>query len=393
MTETMRYDVFAPPRISFGWGRRDEVGDLARPLGARAFVVHGSRTLADAGHVDAIGRRLVDAGIEVAPAGAAEGEPEVEHVDRLVARLRGEGAGPGDLVVAIGGGSAIDLAKAAAAMAPQPHGASVRDYLEGVGTGLRIEADPLPLLAMPTTSGTGSEATKNAVISSYEPAFKKSLRSDRMVPRVVLVDPELSVSVPADITAHTGMDAITQLVESFISRRSRPVPRALALQGIELSLPAIVRAVEDGTDREARTAMAHAALLSGIALANSGLGLAHGVAAALGVHCRVRHGLACAVMLPAALRVNQEVRRGDVARIGRRLTGETGMDDATAAAAAVEGIEDLCRRVGIPRSLSAIGVTPDRIDSIVTSSRGNSMSGNPRELSDAELSDLLRSML
>src|SRR5262249_50269566 len=151
------------------------------------------------------------------------------------------------------------------------------------------------------------EATKNAVISSIEPPFKKSLRSDLMVPRVVLVDPELSVSVPPAVTAQTGIDAITQLIESYISRRATPIPRAMAVQGLQLALPAIGEAFENGNSRPSREAMSHAALLSGMALANSGLGMAHGVAAALGVHCNVPHGLACAVMLPVALRVNREV--------------------------------------------------------------------------------------
>src|SRR5262249_46550516 len=148
-------------------------------------------------------------------------------------------------------------------------GASVADYLEGVGKGLKLSAPPLPTLALPTTAGTGSEATKNAVISSHAPAYKKSLRADAMVPRVVLLDPELTVSTPPHITAQTGMDAITQLIESFISCKTKPMTRALAIDGLRRALPAIREAVQNGSSQPAREAMAYAALLSGMALANS----------------------------------------------------------------------------------------------------------------------------
>jgi alcohol dehydrogenase class IV len=283
----------------------------------------------------------------------------------------------------------MDLAKAACAMATNREGASVKDYLEGVGRGLQLREEPLPLLAIPTTAGTGSEATKNAVVSSYAPAFKKSLRSDRMVPRVALVDPELTVSVPSTTTAYTGMDAITQLIESYISSKARPLPRALALQGLELAAPAIERAVRDGGDRDARERMAHAALLSGLALANSGLGLAHGVAAALGVHCRVAHGLACAVMLPVALRVNRETRLREMARLGEAACARTFPSAGAAAAALIDRVDELCAAVAIPRRLRDIGVRREDIPALVTSSRGASMSGNPRQLPDEELARLL----
>src|SRR5262249_40883040 len=155
-----------------------------------------------------------------------------------------------------------------------------------VGRGLQLTERPLAMIAVPTTAGTGSEATKNAVISSYDPTFKKSLRSVWMMPRAAIVDPALCVSVPPAITAATGMDAITQLIESYISRKSKPLPRALAAEALPRALGAIVEAVEDGRSRPAREALSHAALASGLALANSGLGMAHGVAAALGVHLR-----------------------------------------------------------------------------------------------------------
>ena len=212
------YDFFAPNRIVFGWGRRTEIGTIARSLGTRAFVVGGSRTLDGNGTMDELCRLMVSAGVAVERLVTQTREPDVADVDATVARLRETTVRDGDFVVAVGGGSAIDLAKAVAALATNTHGEGVQDFLEGVGRGLKIERPPLPLLAIPTTAGTGTEATKNAVISSFDPPFKKSLRSDLMVPKAVLVDPELTLSLPRDITAHTGMDAITQLIESLISR-------------------------------------------------------------------------------------------------------------------------------------------------------------------------------
>jgi alcohol dehydrogenase class IV len=248
-------------------------------------------------------------------------------------------------------------------------------------------------MAVPTTAGTGTEATKNAVISSSAGRYKKSLRSDLMVPRIALVDPELAVGVPPDVTAATGMDAITQLIEAYLSRRAQPIPRALCLAGLEQAIPAIVEAVENGASRPAREAMAHAALLSGMALANSGLGLAHGVAAALGVQCGAPHGLACAVMLPVALRVNAPVRRADYVRLAPIVTGRAWKPDDAAVSAVIEHVEELNRRLHVPSRLSDLGVARSDLPSLVSASRGNSMRANPRDLSDDELHAVLEKML
>ncbi|HUY31803.1 MAG TPA: iron-containing alcohol dehydrogenase [Pirellulales bacterium] len=390
----LAYDFIAPRKIVFGWGRRREVGALAAALGHRAFLVEGSRTLAAKGTLAEIVDFLEQAGVQaVRGLASITREPEVADVDAAVAWLRHERAGPGDVIIAVGGGSAIDLAKAAAALATNLEGDSVKDYLEGVGRGLKIVAPPLPMVALPTTGGTGTEATKNAVISSFDPPYKKSLRSERMVPRVVLVDPELSVSVPPATTAWTGMDAITQLIESFICRHAQPIPQALAVDGLRRAVPAIVEAVRDGASRPARESMSHAALLSGMALANSGLGLAHGVAAALGVHARVAHGLACAVMLPVALRVNRRVRERELAELARAVWGGAWASDALAAGAFIDKIDELGDAVGVPRRLGELGVAGRQIPAIVAASRGNSMSGNPRDVSDEELTKLLEEML
>lgn len=396
MHPPLHYDFFAPPRITFGWGRRRELGTIAKALGRRAFLVCGSKTLEAGGALDELRASLAGAGIAAESLGTIWREPEVADVDQVTTRLIECQPAADDFVLAVGGGSAVDLGKAVAAMATNREGESVQDYLEGVGRGLSITQSPLPFLAMPTTAGTGSEATKNAVISNQSPPFKKSLRSDAMVPRAVIIDPELSVSVNPRTTAHTGMDAITQLIESYISSRAKPIPRALALQGLRLAIASIEEVVANGSSRPAREAMAHAALLSGMALANSGLGMAHGVAAALGVLCHVPHGLACAVMLPATLRANREAALEDLAELARSTLGRrslTDIDDSSVADAFIAHIESICRNIGIPRTLSEIGVEPRHVLDLVRGSRGNSMSGNPREIADEELTAILERML
>jgi alcohol dehydrogenase class IV len=395
---TAGYDFFAPPRIAFGWGRRSEVGKIARTLGERrAFVVSGSRTLAVTGAIEEIGKSLASVGLAPLTISAESHEPEVADVDHLVAFLREQQAGDGDVIIAIGGGSAIDLAKAAGALVTNSTAAgdtkeSVVDYLEGVGRGLSITRPPIPLLAMPTTGGTGTEATKNAVISSYDPPFKKSLRSDLMVPRAVLVDPELSVSLSPSVTAACGMDAITQCLESYISRRAKPIARALAAEGLRRAVPAIVTAVNEPTNRPAREAMAHAALLSGMALANSGLGLAHGVAAALGVLARTRHGVACALMLPAALKINRPHCERAMAELARRVWDDSWSSDSAAADALVERVDELCRAVKVPRRLRDVDVSREQIPALVQASHGNSLDGNPVPISDEQLHSILERM-
>lgn len=374
------YDFVGPRKIVFGWGRRREIGALAKPLGRRAFCVAGSELLTTNGTIAQIADSLAAEGIGFSLVETLRHEPEVADVDRVAETMRQANAGPGDLVLGIGGGAAMDLAKAVAAIAVQAEAASVKDYLENVGRDLKIQQPPLPIIAMPTTAGTGAEATRNAVISSYDPPFKKSFRDERIMPQIALVDPELTVSVPPSVTAASGMDAITQCIESFISRKAKPIPQALAKQGLELALGAILEAVQKPDSRPAREAMSHAALLSGLALANSGLGMAHGVAAALGVHARVPHGLACAVMLPVALRVNRDLCHAAYAELSTQGPIE-------------KTIQTLCSELAIPTRLRALGVRAEQIPAIVRDSRGSSMSGNPKELSDAELTRILEEML
>ena len=389
----MKYDLLMPRHVVFGWGRRTEVGQRAITLGSRVFVVCGSRSLRSAGLLDAIETSLRAAGLAVFDLGTITREPEVEDVDAMVRRLRDIGGGvPGDLVLAIGGGAALDLGKAVSALATNSQSDTVRDYLEGVGKGLQITERPLPLIAMPTTSGTGSEATKNAVISSQAGQFKKSLRSDGMIPTFALIDPELTVSCPRHITAWSGMDAISQLIESLITPKSTAITRALCGEGLRSAIPWLRRACDEPDCRPAREAMSHAAFLSGVTLANAGLGMAHGVAAALGVHCQVPHGLACATLLPTALRVNRSYCEAALAELAPLFEARTWATPTAAAEFTIEAITQLGRDLGVPERLRDLGVRREQLAELVPASRGNSMNGNPRPLSDPELRDILEAL-
>ena len=392
----MNYNFLAPRQVIFGWGRRRELASLVTPLGSRVWLVVGSKTLLNAGVIDQFVDQLRVNGLSVTAFAAPAHEPLVEDVDQLVANWQSADCQHDrPVVVAVGGGSTIDLAKAAGALVTQPEITSVKDYLEGVGTGQQITTAPLPFVAVPTTAGTGAEATKNAVISQKTPAFKKSLRSNQMMPAAVLIDPELTVSVPPSITAATGMDALTQCVESYISCRKAPLPQALARQGFQLALSHLETAFQEGSNRPAREAMSHAAFLSGMALANSGLGLAHGVAAALGIEADIPHGLACAVMLPTALKFNREACLTELATLARDVLPSEVVNSAISpedlADQLIARIDQLGQTLGIPRSLQELGVSRELIPALVKGSQGNSLSGNPRSVSPDELHQLLES--
>ncbi len=389
----MQYNLLLPRRVVFGWGRRRELGTLSAGIGRRAFVVAGSQTLESTGRLAEITSLLSDAGLEWTRIECVRGEPDIAGVDAAAGQLREHAPGDGDVVVAVGGGSALDLGKALAALATNPQIRSVRDGLEGIGTGATVSQTPLPVIAVPTTAGTGSEATKNAVISCADPPVKKSLRSDALVPSLVLIDPELTVSNSPAVTAHSGMDAVTQLIESYISSRAQPVTRALCVEGLASALCSLPRAYRDGTDREAREGMSHAAFLSGVALANSGLGIAHGVAAALGAHCDIPHGLACAVMLPVALQLNRDVARSDLAQLARLVLRTGDSVEPEAVELLIARVAEIAGAVGIPPRLSDVGVRREQIPSLVTGSRGNSRNANPRAIPDEELQAALEAAL
>ena len=372
------FELNLPPRVVFGPGEIKQLGPLVAGHGKRLLLVTGGKHFADSGLAEKVLADLGTAGVEtvVLPATA---EPDVDAVDAAARKGRLERI---DVVAGIGGGSVIDLAKAVAGMIPNE--GSIMEYLEGVGSGKAMSNAPLPLVAAPTTAGTGSEATKNAVIRGE--GFKRSLRDPRLVPRAAIVDPELTVSCPPGLTAEAGMDAVTQLIESLTSLKASPVTGALALSGLEAAGRALSRAVAAGRDLKARSDMAYASFSSGVALAHAGLGAVHGLAAALGGFFPVPHSVACARLLPIAAAANiaaLEAGRGyQPALLAYR----------DAAKALGEGIREFCGRFRMPGP-SEYGMTAADIPRVVAASRGGSMKTNPVELSDGELAAILREAL
>ncbi|RLS33484.1 MAG: iron-containing alcohol dehydrogenase [Planctomycetota bacterium] len=389
------WDFVVPPQIHFGCGRATEVGAVAAGLGQRAWLIGGQRSLMTAGHRPRLEESLRRALVSAEIVAISAGEPTVDQVAVALAALPG-GDRQGIVVVAVGGGSAIDLAKAIACLATNlPAGLSAAEYdqgvvdrLEGVGRGIGITVPPLPVVALPTTAGTGAEATRNAVISCPRRGFKKSMRSPLMVPRAVIVDPDLTRDCDRQTTAAAGLDCITQLIESFICRFARPLPRSLVLDGLPRAVWALPRLLSDPGDSAARAAMSHAALLSGMALANSGLGMAHGVAAALGVECGTPHGVACGLLLPVAIAVNAEVAASDYALLERAIDPKAPAGPG-AAARFIARIEELSATAGLPRRLADVGLGRERIGWLAENSAGSSLRGNPRALDTADLEAIL----
>jgi alcohol dehydrogenase class IV len=380
----MRFEFATAARIVFGPGTAGEVAPAAREMGKRALIVTGR----GAGRASALIRALMASSVECI-AFAAKGEPTVDLV-RLGARAAREERC--DLVIAFGGGSAIDAGKAIAALAA--NAGDVLDYLEVVGRGQALDRPSLPFIAVPTTAGTGSEVTRNAVLASPEHRVKASLRSPLMLPRLAVVDPELTYDLPPRITASTGLDALTQLIEPYVSSRANPMIDPLCLEGIRRASRSLARAYKDGSDREARLDMSLASLFGGLALANAGLGAVHGFAAAIGGAFDAPHGAVCAALLPSVMQMNVRALRArapqnaalaryeEIARVITRSAGASAEEGAAA-------VGQLCDELQIP-PLADYGVGPEHMDALVeAASRASSMKANPIDLTPEELREIL----
>jgi alcohol dehydrogenase class IV len=380
----MSFEFATAARIVFGAGSLREVAPAARLWGTSALLVTGRNVRRAAGLVE----QLESAGLTVAVL-RVEGEPTVAAVrDGVRTALDNRS----NVVIGMGGGSAIDAGKAIAVLlrnGPEP-----LDYLEVVGRGLPLTHSSAPFIAIPTTAGTGSEVTRNAVLASPEHRVKASLRSPHMLPRLAVVDPELTRDLPAALTASTGLDALTQLLEAWVSVRANPIADGFSREGLPRVARSLQRAYRNAGDVQARTDMSLAALLSGLALANAGLGAVHGFAAPVGGMLDAPHGAVCAALLPHATAVNiaalrsrapqsEQLRRYDEA--ARMLTGNAGAsaDDLP------PWLRELCRDLDIP-SLRTYGLGREHADDLVEkAARSSSMKGNPIALTPEELNEIL----
>lgn len=383
----MTFEFATAGRILFGRGQSQRIPALARELGRRALVVLGG---SDRGR-QALTDGLSDAGIPSVVLNV-RGEPTTDLVDQATGIARAEGC---DLVISVGGGSAIDAGKAVAGLLANP--GPVRDYLELAGGARPLLERGIPFIAVPTTAGTGSEVTRNAVLDVPEHKVKASLRSPHLLARLAVVDPELTLSLPPEITASTGMDALTQLIEPFVSAAANPLTDGICREGLARASRSLARAYRDGSDVPAREDMALAALLGGIALANARLGAVHGFASVLGGITGHAHGAICARLLPFVMEANIRAvaERGDPTivrryiEIARALTGDAEAD----ARDGVSWVRGLCAEMKIP-PLRAAGLSIADCDRVIPlARRASSMHGNPVKLSDAELRGILEASL
>jgi len=382
--ENFTFDFQTAQRILFGTGSVARLGTLALEYGHRAFWITTKRRPFH----QIIEESLLSAGIEFQSL-EVHGEPKIGQVVELVKQIKDN---PWDMIIATGGGSVIDLAKAVAALSVNP--GDPLDYLEVVGTNKPLEVTPLPVLAIPTTAGTGSEVTRNAVITLPQHGVKVSLRSPKMLPVLALVDPALTVDLPPEVTASTGMDALTQVIEPYVSNRANVMTDLFCEGGIRRISRSILKAYQAGNDLDARQDMAFGSLMGGLALANAGLGAVHGLAAPIGGMFQAPHGAICARLLPVVCRVNIEVLRRKnpkhpqlkrYQQVAAWLTGEETDDPMRG----VQWLENICKVLNIP-PLQAYGIQRKDFSVIAEAARrASSMKANPVELEDKDLIKVL----
>lgn len=384
----MRFEFATATQIVFGPGALEKARVLGKAFSARALLVTGR----DSRRAASLMEILVENAVNFT-AFSVVGEPEVSTIERGVAAAKAERCG---FVIGFGGGSVLDAAKAIAAMLTND--GELLDYLEVIGRGRRLTKPSAPFMAIPTTAGTGSEVTHNAVLASPEHKVKVSLRSPLMQPHGALVDPELTYDLPPALTASTGLDALTQLIEPYVSSRANPLTDGLCVEGIRRAARSLRVAFDDGKNKSAREDMALASLFGGLALANAGLGAVHGFAGPIGGMYPAPHGAVCAALLPTVMATNLRALRaratgGDSLQryeeIGRLLTGK---NQATADDG-VKWVAELVRALQIPK-LASYGLKPEHVSDVVAkATNASSMKANPIVLSAEELAETLRAAL
>jgi alcohol dehydrogenase class IV len=384
----MQFEFATAAKILFGAGKLNTIGEIIAGMGDSILVVYGVPTEIRDRISDLL--ELTGRSVEFIHISS---EPSVEDLQNSIAFARHLSA---NLVIGIGGGSAIDTAKATAALLSNP--GEVTDYLEVIGLNKPLIFPSIPVIAIPTTSGTGAEVTKNAVVAVPSKQVKVSLRSPYLFPEIALVDPELTVSVPPQVTASTGLDALTQLIEPYTCNSPNPLTDALCLEGIRHLANSLLVAYQNGKALPARVDMSLASLFSGLALANAKLGAVHGLAGPIGGMIAAPHGAICARLLPLVMEANLQALTlrsphhpsiYRYAEIGRLLSGKSGADQD----AAVRWVIDICNQIHI-QPLSAYGMTENQFAVIIERAKqSSSMRGNPITLSDEELRNILRRAL
>jgi alcohol dehydrogenase class IV len=366
-----------PGLMCFGWGALERVGEEARHLGRRALLVTGRSAMKRAGVTDRVEKLLAKAGVAVVLYDEVESDPSVTTVDRGAGTARQEKC---DLVVGLGGGSPMDAGRAIAAMAVLE--GSIRDYLAGKP----VARPGLPLMNIATTAGTASEVTPVAVILDEARELKIGVKSPHWFARVAITDPELTMTMPPELTAATGLDALTHAVESYLSTGATAPSEALALGAIRLIGAHLPTAVADGGDRAAREGMAMASMTAGMAFANSGLGLVHGLVHPIGARFGVPHGMACGRLLPHVMRFNRPACEAKLAAVASSLTGDAG----AAAEDAVSAVEALLKEVGVPRGIGDLSIASDQVPALARDGLvAGAVRTNPRPVSEEDALSVL----
>jgi alcohol dehydrogenase class IV len=384
----MKFEFATATRIVFGAGKVREAISAAVSLGGRVMVVAGRTPARLDPLIRELGAHSMDCTLF-----SISGEPAIPAILDGVRVAKEAGC---EIVIGYGGGSVLDGAKAIAALMTNP--GPPLDYLEVVGSGKPLTRPCAPCICIPTTAGTGCEVTRNSVLTAPEHRVKVSLRSPRMLPLLAVVDPELTYSLPPDITASTGMDALTQLIEPLVSVFANPLTDSVCRDGIRRAAGWLRTAYKDGSNAEARENMSLASLFGGLALANSGLGAVHGLAAPLGGMFPVPHGIVSACLLPIVMRANLKALRSRsrhspaLARydeIGRLLTGKP----SSGAEEGIEWVQALCSDLSLPR-LAGFGITAEDLRAVaLQAKKSSSMKGNPVDLSVEELTEILQKAL
>ncbi len=387
------FSITRIPRIEFGRGKFAVLPDYIATYGQRVLLVTGASSFRQTENWQWLLDQLEGKKIHWQDVTIAD-EPSPTLIDGIIRQYSEQAF---DVVVGIGGGSPLDAAKAIAGLLRVKH--SVLDYLEGVGPELDYTGPAIPLIAVPTTAGTGSEATKNSVLSEHgKQGFKKSFRHEKLVAEIALVDPALLASCTPDLIAANGMDALTQLIESYVSSKANALTDSLAWQAIEMAAPALVEWYKNGSQAQAaQDSMAYAALVSGITLAQVGLGSVHGLASPMGAFFPIPHGVVCGTLLAAATAVNikamQEREAGNpalakYARLGELLTSSQKLPDTVGCDKLLEILTRWSEELNLPR-LSAYDIKQSDLDHIVANARGSSMQTNPIVLTDSEIKSVL----
>jgi len=380
------YEFTTTTKIIFGKGTFERVGEEAKNFGKKALIVTGKRFLKESGIKDRLENLLAQNKIDWTYFDGIPSDPRVELVDSGREYARENNC---DFVIGIGGGSSLDVAKAIAVLFDKP-----LPTIEYIG-GKKIGKRGVPCIAIPTTAGTGSEVTKNSVLTDIQKNAKRSLREDVVLPDLAIVDPLLTITLPPKLTVWTGLDALVHAIEAYVSKGANAITDSIALYASVLILKNLATAVKDGENIEAREGMSMGSMMAGIVLANARLGTVHGLAHPLGINYNIHHGLICGILLPAVMKFNLHIAEKKYANIYRAINPLYWQySDEKASMELINTVESLLYELQVPRRLSQFGVKEEDLEKITLQSQSSeSLKANPREATPKDLIEIMKSIL